>query len=131
MAFNGLKFHLLNQWTLTHNNLHMLRISISIIIYKCAYWEKFSPLSVFTLLKPKAIEPERIRYEGLGEPPTKCCCGPSMPPSDVSAHTSLFTAGVQCLTGHEITFPLCEERSSFQCFTWRQQANTESNCHLN
>lgn len=32
--------------------------------------------------------------------------------SDVSVVLSLFTPGVQCLTGHEITFPLCEKRSS-------------------
>lgn len=51
--------------------------------------------------------------------------------SDTSANTSLFTPGAQCLTGHEITFPPSEERSSPRRFTWRKRANTESNCHFN
>lgn len=48
-----------------------------------------------------------------------------------SANTSLFTPGVQCLTGHEIAFPLSEERSSPPRFTWRNRANAESNCRFN
>lgn len=44
----------------------------------------------------------------------------------------LFTCRVRWLTGREITFPLCEEwRSSLRCFTCRQPADRQSNCHFN
>lgn len=48
-----------------------------------------------------------------------------------SADTGLFTSGVQCLTGHEITSPLSKERSSPPRLTWRNRADAASSWRFN
>jgi len=80
--FNGILPHIQKQLNRVHNYLQERLLG-----------EVQSTRSVFTLLKlrQKALEPERIRYEELEGPLLECHCGPSMPQTDVSPNTSLFT----------------------------------------